>query len=107
MSDYNSNIKTTPPSNVKYAWTGVGFIGLILAIGLVVAILYFPNKLSNVTEEVVVQRKATLSEVVSKQKKLLSEYAWLDKKDGIVRIPVGQAMRLVVDDLNKKSSTVK
>ena len=107
MSDHNYNIEAKSPSNTKYVWTGIGFIGLILAIGILVSVLYFPNRLGDPMADVIAQRKVTLSEVVSKEKKLISEYAWIDKANGIVRVPVGQAMKLVVDDLSKHINNVK
>lgn len=104
MSDHNYRIEATPPSNTKYVWTGVAFGGLILAIGLIVAVLYFPNRIGDPTEDIIVERKANLAEVQAKQQELISEYAWVDKANGVVRIPVEQAMKLVVEELESKGS---
>jgi hypothetical protein len=42
------------------------------------------------------------SDVVEEQKQLLNSYGWLDKKSGIVRIPISQAMKLLAEEHAEK-----
>jgi hypothetical protein len=43
-------------------------------------------------------RRATLAELIAKQEKQAASYAWIDKKAGIVQLPVDRAMELIVQE---------
>jgi hypothetical protein len=47
-------------------------------------------------------RRAYLAELRAKQRKQASSYAWVDKKAGIVQLPIDRAMELVVQDYAAK-----
>jgi len=89
------------PSTSVYLWATLGAAATILAGGLLVFYLYFITSKGPVMEDIVKQRKENLVEVRSKQAALINNYAWVNQKDGVVRIPINEAMALTVDELNK------
>lgn len=47
-------------------------------------------------------RRAAMLELVARQEKQAASYAWVDRKAGVVQVPVERAMELVVQDYSKK-----
>jgi hypothetical protein len=47
-------------------------------------------------------RTKTLAEVQAEEAKKLTEYGWVDQAAGTVRIPINEAMKLVIAPLNSK-----
>jgi hypothetical protein len=47
-------------------------------------------------------RRAYLTDLVARQQKQAASYAWVDKKAGIVQVPVERAMELVIQDYAAK-----
>ncbi len=47
-------------------------------------------------------RQAYLDELRAKQQKQASSYAWVDRKAGIVQVPIDRAMELVAEQYGKK-----
>ena len=53
-------------------------------------------------EQIVKNPNLDLMEILRKDKALLTGYGLIDKESGIYKIPIGQAMKLVVKDYNRK-----
>lgn len=94
---------STEPSNKVYLWATLGGLGTILLFGALVVFAYYKSYKGPVTEDIVAQRYAKLAEVTANQHKLISSYEWIDQKNGIVRIPIDQAMKLVILNYQDKS----
>jgi hypothetical protein len=47
-------------------------------------------------------RRAYMLELVAKQEKQAASYGWVDRKAGIVQVPIERAMELVVQDYSAK-----
>ena len=47
-------------------------------------------------------RLAYLTELRAKQQKQATTYAWVDRKTGVVQLPLDRAMELVVQEYNQK-----
>ena len=93
-------------SKKSYILTVVAFLGVMLLFALIIAIAYIPNRPTPANEDIVKERKARLAEVNSKQKALISRYAWVDKNEKIVRLPIERAMQLTVRDLQNSDTQV-
>ena len=102
MSNSHSSSSAIQPSTAVFVWATLGAIGTILLVGVLVWLFYFYSSKGPVTEDIVAQRKATLAEVQAKQQQLISEYVWVDKENDVVRIPIEQAMKLTIKDLQNK-----
>jgi len=97
-----SNQKTVVgPSKTVFIWATLGAIGTILLFGVIVWYLYYTTSKGPVTEDIVAQRMETLAEVNATQKELISTYAWVDKENGVVRIPIEHAMDLTIKELKE------
>ncbi len=51
-----------------------------------------------------VERAQIFSDVRANQLKLTSEYGWVDKEKGIVRLPVERAMELTLEELQSRKN---
>jgi hypothetical protein len=47
-------------------------------------------------------RRAYLAELIAKQQKQAAAYAWVDKKNGVVQVPIDRAIELVIQDYAAK-----
>ena len=47
-------------------------------------------------------RKARLTEVRGREQSSAAGYAWIDKDAGVVQLPIEQAMKLTIDEINAK-----
>jgi hypothetical protein len=104
------------------AWFLAGFIGAALVIHLVVATMFrgmirlhrqnFPAESPEVHLNQVVGARLQVSpvqemeQVRAGEETLLNSYDWIDRPHGIVRIPIAQAMELVVRDGLPVRSTI-
>ena len=78
----------------------LGFIGVFLIFVVILYVGYVPDRSQTVDGAYREARKAGIDEVRSRQRELVSSYGWVDRDNGIVRIPVDRAMDLVVTELN-------
>lgn len=96
MEDEHGALET---SHSNYTLSVVGAIGSMLLFGFIIFIAYVPNRPEPVNEDIITQRKATLAEVRAAQNEAATTYAWINKEQGTVRIPVSQAMTLAAKRL--------
>jgi hypothetical protein len=47
-------------------------------------------------------RRAYMLDLVARQEKQAASYAWVDRKNGVVQVPVERAMELVVQEYSAK-----
>lgn len=95
----------------KLAWMGVGLLGLIV-FGFIVteaAFYFFSSQLNIKPPTALFQRSqmppppllqehpgGEFGTYIANEQKLLTTYGWVDRKSGVVRIPIDRAMDLVL-----------
>lgn len=77
--------------------TIVGVAAILVWAGILFLHAWYHNRLSAEAERKVVGRPATaLIELRGAQKGVLTEYGWIDRERGVVKLPIARAMELVV-----------
>ncbi|HEY9250932.1 MAG TPA: hypothetical protein VIO38_17445, partial [Rariglobus sp.] len=68
----------------------------------IVFIAYLPKKPDPLPDGVrtPAQRKAALSELRAKEKAAATTYGWADQANGVVRIPIDEAVKLTINQIN-------
>jgi hypothetical protein len=93
-----SSIAVDPPDPDALTTATVGIVGTILVIAAVVFVqgLYESVNRSEFQRKIVDEAPAELTELRAAQLRKLSATAWVDKRNGIVAIPIEKAMALLV-----------
>lgn len=77
--------------------TIVGVAAVLVWAGILFLHAWYHNQLAAEAERKVVDRPATaLIELREAQQGTMTEYGWIDREQGIVKLPVARAMELVV-----------
>lgn len=93
------------PKNIKvYILNFFGILLLFLLAAFAMVTIYIPSLPGPVGRDIVEKRKVTLAEVNAAQQEKISTYAWINKEEGTVQIPVERSMGLIVDELKSKKS---
>lgn len=79
--------------------SALGYIGVMLIFILIVFFSYISNTPPPINEQTINDRLQTLRETRSVQQEAATAYGWVDKSNGIVRIPIERAMELTVRKL--------
>jgi len=87
------------PSDRKVLFSAIGWIGVIFCFILVLAVAYLPNRAPSQYEADAEARYEIRNVVRGEQASLVDAYEWVNKNEGVVRIPVERAMRLTVEEL--------
>lgn len=87
--------------------TPTAIVVVVFTLLVVITILALQAYFSRVQSEefqakVVSETPAEKEQVFAEQRKLLSEYRWIDKDQGIVGIPVERAMQLEAAELRRQ-----
>lgn len=92
------------PSASGTLTTVAAAIGGFAIFALIVFIAYLPKTPAPLADGVrtPVQRKAALAELRAKEKAAATTYGWVDQANGVVRIPVADAITLTIQELNAK-----
>ena len=79
-------------------------IGAFAIFALIVFIAYLPKTPAPLADGVrtPVQRKAALAELRAKEKAAATTYGWVDQANGVVRIPIAEAITITIQELNAK-----
>lgn len=93
---------TQSPSSSGSLWTVLAAVGGFAIFALIVFIAYLPKKPAPLADGVRTpeQRKAALSELRAKEKAAATTYGWVDQPTGVVRIPIDEAVKLTIKELN-------
>ena len=98
------------PSNVSRNNYILTVTGVVLSLFLFLAILllaYLPNQPEPANEQIVAERKQKLADNQAKQQSMLKGYSWVNQQEGVVRIPIAQAMHLTVQQIQSKAVNSK
>lgn len=109
----------SPPSLLPFSesrasfWTTfVAIIGCFLIFGIVLYLAYIPQRrseprvdLAKIPREerwkfTAEGRLEHLNAMRAKEQAIATSYAWIDKDDGIVQLPIQRAMQLTLQELN-------
>ena len=98
-----SDSSKTPSSSCTLT-TVAAAIGGFAIFALIVFIAYLPKTPAPLADGVrtPVQRKAALAELRAKEKAVATTYGWVDQANGVVRIPIADAITLTIQELNAK-----
>ena len=95
----------TPSSSGSWV-TVAAAIGGFAIFALIVLIAYLPKQPAPIpagdgvrTPE---QRKSALAEMRAKEKAASTTYGWVDQGSGIVRIPIDEAIKITIKEINAK-----
>lgn len=94
---------STQTPSVSGAWvTAVAAIGGFAIFALIVLIAYLPKKPEPLPDgaRTPEQRKSALAELRAKDKSAATTYAWVDQPAGVVRIPIDEAVKLTIKEIN-------
>jgi hypothetical protein len=96
MSDSSKTSSTGSWVTVAAAIGGFAIFALILFIA------YLPKKPDPLPDGVrtPAQRAAALAELHAKEKAAANAYAWVDQASGVVRIPIDEAVKLTIKEIN-------
>lgn len=50
------------------------------------------------------ERRALLEEQREREKEMLTEYGWVDRENGVVRLPIERAMELALKEINQEQN---
>jgi hypothetical protein len=96
---------STKTSSSSTSWvTVLAAIGGFAIFALIVFIAYLPKKPAPLADGVRTpeQRKAALAELRAKEKAASTTYGWVDQASGVVRIPIDEAVKLTIKEINDK-----
>lgn len=91
-------------SHSNYVFSILGGLGSMLIVLFILFVAYLPNRPPPVDQEAIEARKERLAELRAKERELTQGYAWVNREQGKVRIPVERAMVLTVQRLEEKQS---
>jgi hypothetical protein len=92
------------PSSCCTLTTVAAAIGGFAIFALIVFIAYLPKTPAPLPDGVRTpeQRKAALNELRAKEKAAATTYGWVDQANGVVRIPIEEAVKLTIQEINAK-----
>lgn len=90
------------PSDSTVLFSALGWIGVFLIFVLIVAITYLNNPASSQSAEDNKARASILADVEAEQIRLVNATEWVNRPEGVVRIPVDRAMDIVVKELREE-----
>jgi hypothetical protein len=93
----------TPSSSGSWV-TIAASIGGFAIFALIVFIAYLPKKPDPLPDgaRTPERRKSALAELRAKEKAAVTSYGWVDQNAGIVRIPVEEAVKITIKEINAK-----
>jgi hypothetical protein len=105
MSD---SVHTAPKASEFWLsfWAVLGTFGLF---AIILAIVYWPRRPPPLAEGVrsPAERAALLAETQAAQQRAATEYGWVDQPQGVVRLPVERAMKLVVEEQRSRQQPAR
>lgn len=102
MSNHSEEVASQPTLS-NYTLSLIGALLSLLLFVFIVFIAYLPNRAAPVNQELIEARATRLAEIKAAQQELADNYQWVNKPEGIVRIPIERAMELTVQRLQAAS----
>jgi hypothetical protein len=96
----DSDVAVTLPgyssSSRELWWTGLLTLSCLFIVGLTVSELFYVTSRAELSQKQLQTGNAILSATRVREQKQLSEYRWVKKSEGVLRIPVARARELVI-----------
>lgn len=92
------------PSDSNTLLSAGAWIGVFFLFALIVLIAYLPNRSVSMEEEDAKVRHSIRADIDTRQIRLAQNYDWVNRNDGIVRLPIDRAMELTVRDLRVRTT---
>jgi hypothetical protein len=89
-------MQTDPPAHTNLATYIVGVLGSFLIVVALVWVMYNYTRPAPVGQARVEERKKNLAELRAANVEILNNYGWQDQAKGIVRVPITNAMELIL-----------
>lgn len=90
-------------SHSNYLFSIFGALGSMLLFFIIILIAYvYMQRPAPVDQQTIDNRLAKFADVTAKETALTTQYAWVNQKEGIVRVPVDLAMQLAVREIAAK-----
>lgn len=100
----NENELAGEPSLSRKTRNFIGFAGCILVFLFILFVAYLPNRPEPVDQEIIEERLNRLDEARRAARSKMEQYAVIDRADGVFRIPVERAQRLLVEELRSQGA---
>ena len=91
-------MNTNPPRPSALLPTLAGVLGSFLIVAALVWAMYLYTRPAPVNQARIEERKKALSELQATSVDALRHYGWVDANKGLVRLKIGRAMDLVVQE---------
>lgn len=101
---HHSDQMPPEPSDNSALLSAFGWIGVFFLFALIVFIAYLPNRSVSMEDEDAKVRHGIRAEIDARQTRLSQNYDWVNRNDGVVRLPIDRAMELTVRDLRARST---
>lgn len=92
------------PSDRSALYSALGWLGAFALFVLIVFIAYIPNRAVDAREHEARLRHEIRADVDARQQRLATNYDWINRDAGVVRLPIDRAMELTVRELRAKAS---
>jgi hypothetical protein len=91
--------KVAQPNRVTTPMILIGLVMILLFLGLVVLLVAQREHFQTYDEARKEQRLKNLGDLNAENKKILTQYHWVDKAKGVVGIPIDRAINLVLAEM--------
>ncbi len=95
------SVEHEQPSNVKLALAGLAMVVVLAVCGGVLSTIFYQTVDAEIYQKVLSRPSPELDALRAKEEQTLSTYGWVDQKKGQARMPIDQAMKLVVQESPK------
>jgi hypothetical protein len=92
------------PSDRRILLSALAWVGVIFMFVFIVLIAYVPNRSVAIDARDVEARQQIRLRVETEQEKRASTYEWINQAEGQVRLPIGRARELIVEELRSSPS---
>lgn len=90
-------MNTEPPSRTPLWVYAIGIGGTFLIMVLLVGIMFYFTRPAELNQNRGEERRKNLADLQTATRDQAENYAWIDESKGMVRLPVSQAMQLLLD----------
>ena len=91
--------ENTQKNRVSLSVIVIGLVMILLFVGLAIFLVSQRENIPTVDEQTAEVRVKNLAELNAENERILTQYRWIDKNQGVVGIPINRAMDLVVAQL--------
>ena len=94
----NTSANQPSQSYISVVVNAISVVGIFLIMSGLIALMYYYTQPPPEDHAHWTERKRNLTELNAQNRDLLENYGWMDKNRGVVRLPIGRAMELTVQE---------